>query len=396
MRYYSTNKLPGYKQMKVLIVGAGISGLSMALALEQIGVQPFIIEKSSQLRADGTGIALPRNATELLAYLGIKNSLLNAARKINSITYSEPNGCILSKAILADYFNEEYPFVGIKRKDLIELLSKPLTSKIAFNKFITNINRLNKKETSVTFNDGSQDVFDIIIAADGIHSSIRNMFLKNTCIEDLGLTVFRFLANHRQEDPVYYFGNQTAFMIYPVNLTQSYCYGHITNSLIDCQKISSHNISAFFGEYSAEVKSLIQDNKSRIILGKMLSVSDPVFIKDNIVFIGDASHACSPMLQQGAASALEDAIAFSTFLKETSDIKQTMKHYELFRKPRVNWVKSQSDSPLKQLSNHQDTKNFKYLIAHIRENGPLNVLKWRELFSTNYIQQVNLYLASSI
>ena len=128
----------------------------------------------------------------------------------------------------------------------------------------------------------------------------------------------------------------------------------------------------------------------------MLSVSTPVFAKDNIIFVGDASHACSPMLEQGAASALEDAIAFSTFLKKTSDIKQTIKLYESFRKPRVNWVKSHSDSPLKQISNYQDTKNFKQLITHIRENGRLNVLKWRELFSTDYIKQLNQYAESNI
>lgn len=381
--------------MRVLIVGAGISGLSMALALEKIGIMPTIIEKSPCLRADGAGIALPRNAVELLTHLGLKNHLLKMARTVRSITYSLPNGSILSKANLSDYFSDNYPFVGIQRKDLIELMGKHLVSDIQFNTLAANINYIDEKETRVTFSNGNSQSFDLIIAADGVNSSIRKLVSPDITTEDLGLTIIRFLASYQQIDPVYYFGKQSAFMIYPVNKKQAYCYGHIAHSLIKHEDFLN-NIQVYFNEYTDQIKELIEVNKQDIILGKLLSVSDPVLFNKKILFVGDASHACSPMLQQGAASALEDAVTFSTFLERTSNIDYTLKHYEQFRKPRINWVTQHSDLPLKLISSYQNEEGHENIMNHIRKNGPLNVLKWRELFSKDYLDKLGLYIDTNL
>ncbi len=377
--------------MKILIVGAGIGGLSTALALEKIGISPTIIEKSSFPRLDGAGIALPRNAMELLAFLGLKDSLLAAGKIVNSITYALSSGDILSKSLLSSYFSDIHPFIGVKRKLLIELMRQKVQSTIQFNKTISAINYSANNTAIVKFNSGHDELYDLIVGADGIYSYTRKLISPSTSIEDLGLTTFRFLATHTQDDPVYYFDEQSAFMIYPVNDHEVYCYGHMPHTAIG-QSNLLNAVKNHFSNYKGTVKSLIEANKDNIVWGKLLSVETPVTSVKNVLLVGDASHACSPMLQQGASSALEDAITLAVFLKKTKNIQSTLEHYELFRKPRIDWVKINSDMPLKSISNNPNQIDREKTLAYIIKNGPLNVLKWRELFVRDYLDSLEDYM----
>ena len=113
----------------------------------------------------------------------------------------------------------------------------------------------------------------------------------------------------------------------------------------------------------------------------------PVFGKGNIAIVGDASSACSPMLQQGAASAFEDIFTLIELL-ECYSPEEAIKHYSKIREPRVNWILKNSDEPMKLIANMD---SFFKLVARnlmIRKNGPLNVLGWKKLLAEDPFERL--------
>lgn len=377
--------------MRVLIVGAGISGLSAALALEKIGIFPRIIEKYNTLRYEGTGIALPSNAVACLFSLGLKDDLLKHAHLVNNIIYALPNNEVLSTGSLNVPILNKYPFMALQRKSLISLLAINTKSKIEFNKTILHYkyNAFNN-EAVVQFNDGENCVFDLIIAADGINSSLRKLSIP-IVPDDLGLSTWRFIVNFKQKDPIYFFGKNSAFMIYPISNDQVYCYAHV----LDLKKVCSsckNTLAIMFSEYPSKVRWLINSVLQKdIIFGRLISVKNPILSFNNIAFIGDASHACSPMLQQGAASAFEDVLTLTQMLKICHDIKDALNHYQKIREPRIKWIKDHSDNPIKNMSSPITDEEYKTRNENIRAYGPININKWKILFSEEYQQIIDGY-----
>jgi 2-polyprenyl-6-methoxyphenol hydroxylase-like FAD-dependent oxidoreductase len=113
---------------------------------------------------------------------------------------------------------------------------------------------------------------------------------------------------------------------------------------------------------------------------------------ENIVFIGDASHGCSPLLQQGTAQALEDAVTLSIMLTKFNDINEILHHYENIRRPRAEWVIQNSDIPIKQISSYINDEDYKKRNQLIQENDPLNIQKWKILFMKKYFNLINNYI----
>jgi len=380
--------------MQILIVGAGISGLSMALALEKAGFTARIIEKYPNLRSEGAAIALPMNAVQMLFYLGLKENLMNLAHTIGSITYAIPNGEVLSTSSLLDHGLQNYPFVALRREDLIQLLAHAITTKIEFSKQIIKVETddTEQKIIKIEFNDGEIEKFDLVIGADGISSKLRSSMTHADIKEDLGISTWRFIANFKETDPIYFFGKKSAFMIYPISKDKVYCYAHIA----DKSKINLSNkthLSHIFSEYCAKVNWIIQSVRQEdIIFGRLESISKPIFKSGHIALIGDASHACSPMLQQGAAQSLEDAITLSLMLKKFNCIDEALDHYENIRRPRVEWVIENSDTPIKSISSYITDQDYEKRNKMIRENGPLNIQKWKILFANDYFDIVDNYL----
>jgi 2-polyprenyl-6-methoxyphenol hydroxylase-like FAD-dependent oxidoreductase len=119
-------------------------------------------------------------------------------------------------------------------------------------------------------------------------------------------------------------------------------------------------------------------------------VSKPLFSSGRVALIGDAGHACSPLLQQGAASALEDVITLSELLRHFP-VVDALSHYEKFRTERVNWVVASSDGPIKMLIN-TDSQMLSALYKKIRDDGPLNIQGWKKLLSTNPLTEITIYI----
>ncbi len=383
--------------LPILISGAGIAGLAFARQLKKAKIPFTLIEKRSQLTAEGTGIALPANAMRALRFLGLASAIERHAHPVDTIIYTDAAGATLSKASLLEAPLNTDQFVALHRHQLHEILYEGLNEPIHFNTTIKHISQT-QNGVLVTFNEPTlkQTAFSAVIGADGVHSTVRQLAFTQQPLADLGVSIWRWISPYPTHDlqPTYLLGGQDVFMAYPMSKDTVYCYAHALDPDNLHTQASDHQstLTQQFGHYGSIAKTLLGrlPKNSEIIPGRLRSVAQPVFTSGRAALIGDASHACSPMLQQGAACALEDAIILSTLLQHCS-IEKAFSQYAQLRSEPINWITTASDGPMKLLIN-LDQQKLPALYQKIRENGPLNVQGWRQLLARNPLQELSAHM----
>lgn len=384
-------------QKKILISGAGIAGLSLARQLKKLNIPFMIIEKRPYLSTEGAGIALPANAVQALRYIGLGNDIDQHTHQVNKIIYTDSTGTILSEASLLEHPLNADLFVALNRHKFHEMLREGIDDVIQFD---TTIDQLchTKNGVLVKFNNPTlkQEEFSAVIGADGIYSQVRQLAFADTPLTDLGVTIWRWVCRYSTHDlqPTYMLGAGDIFMAYPIGKDEVYCYAHSFDPENLSSKSYDHKITLtkIFGQYGGVAKTMLEilpDNQF-IIPGRLRSVPQPLFTSGRVALIGDAGHACSPMLQQGAACALEDVIALSELLKHFS-VEDALSNYEKFRSERVNWITASSDGPMKMLINI-DSQVLSAIYQKIRESGPLNVQGWKKLLANNLMKELLDYI----
>lgn len=184
-------------------------------------------------------------------------------------------------------------------------------------------------------------------------------------------------------------------MIYPISKDQVYCYAQLCqpkNKITGNHK-HKENLTEIFKSYAPLVVNLIKHtNENDIIRSQLQSVPRLYFYHGKIAFIGDASNACSPLLQQGAAAALEDAISLATMLKNYP-VNEALEKHKQFRYPRISWIVEHSDQPIARLSNNPSRIKAFARDLLISRKGPLNVRGWKQLFKHDFITQLNDFVS---
>ena len=372
---------------KILIVGAGIAGLSLARQLKKLAVPFTLIEKRSELTIEGAGIALPANAVKALRHIGIGKELDKLAHQVEEIIYAKSSGQILSRASLLTAPLNLDRFVALPRYRLLEILQHGLDVPIQFN---TTLDQLKDVE----------DTYSTIVAADGIHSQVRQSAFGNIELIDFGVTTWRWICEYPTADlqPTYMFGRQDLLMAYPMGKNSVYCYAHAYDpeNKYSIASDALNHVRRHFGDYQGVAADLLDRTRidTPIIPGRLRSIPRAFFTKGNVALVGDASSACSPLLQQGAACALEDVIVLSELLAEFPNQK-ALAYYEQYRKERVNWILQTSDAPLYMLKKMRSP--FFCFLRNIllRLKGPLNVQGWRKLLAADPIATLPAFVEAN-
>ncbi len=378
-------------KIKILIVGAGIAGLSLSRSFRKQGINHTIIDKENGPTNSGAGIALPFNAVRALQELGIAEDVLARSHRVNEINYLTSSGKLLANGQLDQFPFENDEFIALKRGELHATLASDIHPSVNYGcriKSITPGDSSNHVTLSLPELSGD---YDLVIAADGVNSATRSLVFKHKkLVYEHDIVTWRFIvkqSNH-QKQPAYYLGNTDIFMIYPISGDELYCYGHVhTRARTFNPDSSSHrNLKKIFARYANPIPEILSEvSEKDVIEGKLKSVVRPNYYHQRVAFIGDAANACSPLLQQGAAAAFEDALCLSKCL-ETYELDTALKTYKSLRKARVDWTVNYSDSPLKVIENME--KPIPRLLRNllIRCLGPLNVYGWKKLATQKKLQ----------
>lgn len=385
--------------IKILIVGAGIAGLSFARTCELQGLKVSIIEKSDNASDTGAGICLPANAMLAFKYLGLEQEILEAAHQVSSIEYVRHNGKSLSSSSLKKKPFNKAPFVALPRQELIKILRNGLQSKISFNSSIDQFEQVDDRVKVLLNNNSRSKYYDLVVGADGITSTLRNNIFESTGDEDLGITTWRFNINADTSklQPTYYLGNDTILMFYPISPTQVYVYAHINDPERKYTDLMPHDVlPEIFSNYCKKAKSLLAKISDDTIIysSRLSTISELHFSQGRTVFIGDALHGCPPSLQQGVAMAVEDAVILTNSLMKYS-VPSAIDAFTLLREDRVKWVVSESNSIIQRAVNGSSILGCIIRNSFIRLKGPANVVAWRELLKNDPFAELDLDLPNN-
>lgn len=321
--------------MKVNIIGAGIGGLTTAIALKKKNIDSQIFEQAKEIKPVGAGIILANNAMQIFDKLGLRKEIASSGNPISSMNITDRQLRPISKINLR-HFERKYGVknIAIHRGKLQQILASKLEGKLKLNhklKNVTNSNELYHLEFENQLNSTTSN----IIGADGINSVIRNVIFNEGEIRDSHQLCWRGVANYslpkefsNELNEAWGLGNRIGF----VKIDDYKVYWYALISSRHNVELSNEELRYQFANYHPVVGELIQQTPSKSIHKAKIEDLKPIrsWCKENVCLIGDAAHATTPNLGQGACQAIEDAY-YLGLLFDKMDVASSFKKFEQLR-----------------------------------------------------------------
>lgn len=330
--------------LKILIVGAGIAGLAAAKAFELRGYRPEIVERCQECPTSGQSIFLLGNAMRALRDLGLRWQVQASAFPIRAQTILSSRGDILNHVVTDAVWDGCGPCVAILRRALIDLMVASLSSTRI--KFATTVmhSTVRSKGREVHFSNGRSGNYDLVIGADGIRSSMRACAFARTAPHAIGLSAWRLLLENRYgiDHWTAMLGSGRSLLAIPLNNSKLYLYA-------DCRSEeygdgALETMKLLFRDFSAPLGPIVADLNDDAVrhCATLEEVPEGNYVADRIVLIGDAAHASSPSMAQGAGMAIEDALVLAECVSRAPDVNKALSQFSEQRRHRVAWVRKQA------------------------------------------------------
>jgi len=355
---------------RILIVGGGIAGLTLATALHQQGFRPELIERSPAWQATGAGIAVQPNGMRVLHALGLGEAVEQAGTAIRRWDVCDQQGEVLSSTDLEELWGDVGAFIGIARTSLQQVLREGAAAvPCGLGTSITSL-RQDGQRVAVGLNDGSVREYDLVVGADGLASTVRQLTLSRVQPVYTGQMVWRSLAPVRPPGlsrVQFLLGEGCFFGLVPVGDGYTYGFGNVTGprfhgSIAGRLVRLRQHFAAFEGPVQEFLAALICDE--RIYASPIEWLEREVWQSGRVVLIGDAAHASLPMMGQGGCLAMEDAWVLAGVLRGAESVEQALDTYVMRRRARVSWVRQQSRAVAESFNLPPSRRN-----AALREQG---------------------------
>jgi 2-polyprenyl-6-methoxyphenol hydroxylase-like FAD-dependent oxidoreductase len=331
-------------ETRVLVVGAGIAGLAAARALAGAGFSVEVVEREPAWEEAGMGVYLPANAARALRGLGLEQAVLERAVVVPRQRFSDQRGRTLFEVELAHVWDGVGPCLALHRTDLHAVLldgARDVPIRMGVE-----VRALSEHEGTgaVEFEDGTVGTYGLVVGADGIHSTVRRLaFGEDATARPVGQVGWRFVTPCPSEITTWsvMLGRRTAFLTLPIGNGRAYCYCDVVSA---SAKDVDDDLRRHFSEFAQPVQILLDSIADRALVHRSTieEVSLDSWARGQVVLVGDAAHATSPNMAEGAAMALEDALVLAACLGETDAIPAALSAFEARRRRRTDWVRAQT------------------------------------------------------
>lgn len=338
---------------KILVVGAGIAGLSVSRFLREHGFDVTVFEKAPLLRTGGAGLMLGINAVKILDQLGLLGALVARSQVLDGFVMADVAGQKISRNN-ARYMETQSGFqtLAVHRQVLHEVLSQGLLGQvIQFNRRIESLEQ-DSAGVWVTCSQGLRSRYDLVIAADGVYSSMRSLLNISSHLRYAGYTCWRFVIPVPESVEMNlgyeYWGQGKRFGIVPLGDDLLYAYATI-NAMKNDAKWASISVTEFKSLF-CDLQGLVPDVLAALVDADCMIHDDLYdqreicFQHGRVAFVGDAAHAMTPNMGQGAAMALEDAAVIAQCLSALDSVSDALQQYHQRRMGRVKKMRDQSYS----------------------------------------------------
>jgi 2-heptyl-3-hydroxy-4(1H)-quinolone synthase len=330
--------------VKVLIVGGGIGGLAFGAALARRGVTAEIVEKRAAYGDEGAGIVLGPNVMSVMKGLDLHEPIVAAGHPIGMARITDSAGRTLQET---EYRMDDLPLpaTAIHRNRLLGVL-KSVAPAPRLGVTVSSV-ETRAEGVHVVFSDGSAGDYDVVAGADGIRSAVR----EHVCGEQVsprysGYTCWRFVVDgHFGDATVEMWGRGKRVGVVPLGEGKSYVFltlnapQHAPAPFADLA-----GFKALYAEFGDPARAALAafDRFDTLLHNDIADCSAPRWWKPRVVLLGDAAHAVTPNLGQGAGLAIEDAATLAEVLVTRGPTDEAFAQYEAWRRPRAERIRDRS------------------------------------------------------
>jgi 2-polyprenyl-6-methoxyphenol hydroxylase-like FAD-dependent oxidoreductase len=329
------------------ILGGGIAGLTAALALRHKGIGCTVIEAAPEFRLVGAGIVLAVNAMRAYRQLGLYDQLLAAGNHVKQISIYDDRGRIINRTFTPGV--EGLTNLAIHRAALHRVLLDALgNTPITTGKRSKDID-INDDGYRVHFEDGSTTDTQHLIVAEGIHSPIRRKIVPASRVRYSGYTCWRGVADntllniHESSET---WGTRGRFGMVPVGENKVYWFACKNAPPADerMKAMGTSDLLQDFGGYHPPIADILRTTPADQVIWADILDLEPMdrYAYGNLLFIGDAAHATTPNMGQGACQAIEDALVLAKCLEENPVVEEAFRTFEQKRLERTHYIVKQS------------------------------------------------------
>lgn len=336
--------------LKVIIIGAGIGGLTAGIAFRQAGYSVEVYDRTKELRPAGAAISVWSNGIKVLNRLGLGQEIARVGGQMDRMTYYSSTGKKLTDFSLQPLFDQvgERPY-PVTRTELQNLLLSALgTDYLQLNSKCIAVEQ-NEDSVSAIFEDGRKATGDVLVAADGTHSILRNYVLGYSLERNyVGYVNWNGIvpaseALAPRNSWVLYVGEHKRASMMPIAGDRFYFFFDVPlpKGTVSSPEMHQTELASFFKDWAPPVQALIHQLDPLTTNRVEIHDIDPLpkLVHGRVALLGDAGHGTAPDLGQGGCQAMEDAFVLANYLQTTNiSVEDALKRYEAARIDRVTDV----------------------------------------------------------
>jgi 2-polyprenyl-6-methoxyphenol hydroxylase-like FAD-dependent oxidoreductase len=334
---------------KALVVGAGIGGLTAAVALRRQGIEVDLVEIKPVLTVYGVGIIQPNNTLRALDQIGLARACVDAGQAFPGWRIHDAAGNVLMEAPATSDAAPGYPpNNGITRPKLHAILTDAAAGAGAVIRFGVTIDRFEETAAGVDvrFTNGESGRYDLIVASDGLNSDVRRRLFGDAYEPQFtGQGVWRYNLPRPAdlEWAALFVAPDSKAGLVPLSPTLMYMLLVTTEPGNPPMKglQMADEMRRRLGSYTGligQLKPLITDSDA-VVYRPMESMLLPSpWMKGRVLVIGDAAHTTTPHLAQGAAMAIEDAVLIGELMGRDAPLSALLDEFMARRFTRSKFV----------------------------------------------------------
>jgi len=321
--------------MRVLIVGAGIAGLSLAHFLKERGISYDLIDQTPEWRTIGYNMLVWPNGIRLLPKTVQRNVTNKGARITGNLILAE-DGSVIQRFSFSSLIKRHGSAYQVLRDDLHQALRRGI--KVRLNTVVRTLQQAGIR-VHVQFSDKKKKSYDFVVGADGVDSSVRSHVTKQKP-RFSGITgwLFWYPKKTRPHEILTQWGSGCFFGLYP------HCKGARSAAYLafatkrHLRTSNAHFVRRFAG-MGGMIPEIIRSLPKKVYHHDHQFVRLRSWHKGSVVLIGDAAHCMPPPMGMGASLAIEDAFVLASELKKGG---HALDRFEQKRRPRVEQVQKEA------------------------------------------------------
>lgn len=330
------------KAKDILVIGGGIGGLSAAIALRQRGFNVEVIERDRDWKVYHVGIVVQANFVRALAQLGVADAAVKSGFAYRGARFMTAAGSVIAE-LPGDATVDGYPSdLGLTRPALHKILTERVAELEIPVRLGLTFTSIDDPDGSVvvSFTDGSQGSYDLVIGADGNYSAVRTALFPEAPLPAFtGQGVWRYNVPRPADlewgdmyigTDVNEYKGKAGYC--PLTETEMYIFAVIEEPgnprfPPDTLATEMQKRLSGYGGMLKEAAAFVTD--PRLVVYRPLEaciMPDPWY-RGRVVLIGDAAHSATPHLGQGAAMAVEDAVVLAEELDRPRDVSTALRAF---------------------------------------------------------------------